>query len=53
MAVPELATPRLRSRGSLGIDALLEMGADPEVMRFVSSGPRTDTEAFRAELEAG
>jgi RimJ/RimL family protein N-acetyltransferase len=50
MGVPDLVTPRLRPRGLSDMDALLEMDADPEVMRLFSSGRRTNIEAFRAEL---
>ena len=52
MSLPDLFTPRLdlRQRSAADLPALLEMGADPEVMQFIGDGRTREPETHRGEL---
>jgi RimJ/RimL family protein N-acetyltransferase len=52
MSVPALESDRLllRPRIEAHMDAMMDMAADPEVMRFFTSRPDDDPEAYRADL---
>jgi RimJ/RimL family protein N-acetyltransferase len=55
MAVPSLSSERLllRPRTEADMDAMMDMAADDEVMRYFRTRPADDPEAYRTELLAG